>query len=65
MTDTDSEELGTTNPLPADAVILPADARGTFHLPPRPPIGGSEASPGRCPFCSSTATPRSLFIGVG
>ena len=24
-------------------------------------IGGSGASPGRCPFCSSTATPRSLF----
>ena len=23
-----------TNPFPADAVILPADARGAFHLPP-------------------------------
>ena len=22
------------NPLPADAVTIPADARGAFHLPP-------------------------------
>ena len=37
----------------------PADVRGTFHLPPAcHPIGGSGASPGRCPFCSSTAMPR-------
>ena len=28
----DSE--GATNPLPADAVTIPASARGTFHLPP-------------------------------
>ena len=28
----DSE--GTTNPHPADAVTIPADARGAFHLPP-------------------------------
>ena len=25
---------GTTNPPPADAVTIPADACGTFHLPP-------------------------------
>ena len=25
---------GTTNPLPADAVTIPASARGTFHPPP-------------------------------
>ena len=38
---------------------IPADARGAFHLPPAcHPIGGSGASPGRCPFCPSTATPR-------
>ena len=34
-----------TNPLPADAVTIPADARGAFHLPPAcHPIGGSGAS---------------------
>ena len=30
----DIQHKGATNPLPADAAILPADARGTFHLPP-------------------------------
>ena len=28
------ESEGPTNPLPADAATIPADARGTFHLPP-------------------------------
>ena len=37
----------------------PASARGTFHLPPAcHPIGDAGASPGRCPFRSSTAMPR-------
>ena len=45
--------------LPADAATIPASARGAFHLPPAcHPIGGSGTSPVRCPFCSSTATPR-------
>ena len=29
-----SHSGGTSNPLPADAVAIPADGRGTFHLPP-------------------------------
>ena len=38
----------------------PAATRGSFHLPPAcHPIGNAGASPGRCPFRSSTATPRS------
>ena len=28
------DSAGTTNPLPADAVTIPATARGAFHLPP-------------------------------
>ena len=30
----DSEGPGTNNPPPADAVTIPAFARGAFHLPP-------------------------------
>ena len=44
------------NPHPAAAVTIPAApllSSACF------PIGGSGASPGRCPFRSSTATPRS------
>ena len=38
----------------------PASARSTFHPPPAcHPIGGAGTSPGRCPFCSSAAMPRS------
>ena len=51
---------GTSNPLPADAVTIPVYARGAFHLPPAcHPIGGSGASPSRCPFRSSTMRPPS------
>ena len=42
---------GTNNTVAADAVTIPADARGAFHLPPAcHPIGGSGTSPGRCHF---------------
>ena len=53
------------NPLPADAVTIPASARDAFHLPPAcHPIGGSGASPVRCPFCPSTATPRLELVNL-
>ena len=33
LTTSSLDSDGTTNPLPAGAVTIPADARGAFHLP--------------------------------
>ena len=57
----DSEEQ--TDTLPADAVTIPATARGTFHLPPAA-IPSGVRGPLRCPFCPSTATPKLGLVNL-